>query len=66
MVCKSRPEVDIKEAVGLYEFSIVPTSLFAPDGTMVHCSCKSALMLSHTKTKAELTAFLAKKVKERG
>ena len=24
MVCKSRPEIDIKETVGLYEFSIVP------------------------------------------
>ena len=38
MVCKSRPEVDIKETVGLYEFSIVPRSLFAPDGTMKECS----------------------------
>ena len=44
MICKSRPEVDIKEAIALYEFSVVPRSLFAPDGTMLHCSCKSALM----------------------
>ena len=43
MVCKSRPEVDIKEAVGVYGFSVVPKSLFAADGTMLHCSCKSAL-----------------------
>ena len=44
MVCKSRPEIDIQEAVGLYEFTVVPRSLFARDGTMLHCSCKSALM----------------------
>ena len=24
MICKSRPEVDIKEAIALYEFSVVP------------------------------------------
>ena len=44
MVCKSRPEIDIKETVGQYEFSIVPRSLFAADGTMLHCSSKSNLM----------------------
>ena len=44
VVCKSRPEIDIKEAVGLYEFSVVPRSMFAADGTMFHCSTKSALM----------------------
>ena len=38
MVCKSRPEIDLQEAVGVYEFSIVPRSLFAADGTMLHCS----------------------------
>lgn len=42
MICKSRP--DIKEAIALYGFSVVPRSLFAPDGTMLHCPCKSALM----------------------
>ena len=44
MVCKSRPEIDIQEAVDLYEFTVVPRSLFARGGTMLHCSCKSALM----------------------
>ena len=44
MVCKSRPDIDIKEAIGLYEFTVVPRSLFASDGTMMHCSCKSTLM----------------------
>ena len=44
VVCKSRPEIDIKEAVGTYEFSVVPRSMFAADGTMLRCSFKSALM----------------------
>ena len=44
MVCKSRPEINIAEAVGVYEFSLVPRSLFASDGSMLHCSTKSALM----------------------
>ncbi|KAK3708724.1 hypothetical protein QZH41_004431 [Actinostola sp. cb2023] len=44
VVCKSRPEIDIQEAIGTYEFSVVPRSMFAADGTMLRCSCKSALM----------------------
>lgn len=44
LVAKSRPEIDIKEAVGEFEFNVVPKSMFAPDGSMLHCSCKSALM----------------------
>ncbi len=43
-VCKSRPEVDVKEAIGRYEFSVVPRSLSAADGTMLHCPAKSTLM----------------------
>ena len=44
-VCKSRPEINIKEVIGQYEFSLAPSSLFAPDGTMLHCSAESALKL---------------------
>ena len=44
MVCKSRPDIDIKEVIGLYEFTVIPRCLFASDGTMMHCSCKSTLM----------------------
>jgi len=44
VICMSRPEIDIKEAVGVYEFSVVPRSMFAADGNMLHCSTKSALM----------------------
>ena len=44
LVCKSRADIDIKEAVGTYEFSVVPRSLFAADVTLLHCSRKSPLM----------------------
>lgn len=44
MVCKSRPEINIKEAIGEYEFAVVPRSMFAADGTMLHCTSKSSLM----------------------
>ena len=56
MVCKSRPDIDIKEAIGLYEFTVVPRSLFASDGTMMHCSCKSTLMHILEKQSAESSA----------
>ena len=39
-----RPKIDIKNANGLNEFSAVPRSLFAADGTMFHCTKKSLLM----------------------
>ena len=44
MVCQRRPDIDIKETIGLYEFALVPRSMFAPDGSMLHCSSKSALI----------------------
>ena len=44
VICKSRPESDIKEAVRTYKFSVVPQSMFAADGAMLHCPAKSALM----------------------
>lgn len=44
VICKSRPEIDINEAVGVYELSVVPRSMFAADGNRLHCSAKSALM----------------------
>ena len=50
MVAKSRPEIDIKQAIEQHEFSVVPRSLFANDGTMFHCSMKSALMSILEKT----------------
>ena len=46
LVCKSQLDIDSQEAVRTYEFSLVPRSMFAADGTMPRCSstCKSALM----------------------
>ena len=44
VICKSRPEIDIKEAVVTYEFRVVPRSMFAADGTVLQCPAKSALM----------------------
>ena len=44
VVAKSRPEIDLKEAIGQYEFNLVPRSMFAADGSMLHCPSKSVLM----------------------
>ena len=44
IVCHTRREINIAEAVGEYEFTVVPRVLFAADGTMLHCLQKSALM----------------------
>ena len=50
MVANSRPEIDIKEAIRQHEFSVIPPSLFANDGTMYHCSMKGSLMSIMEKT----------------
>ena len=44
VVCKSSAEINLKEAIGQYKFSVVPRSLFAADGEMRRCSMKSSLM----------------------
>ena len=44
MVCQSRPEINLQEAIGTYEFSLMPRSLFIVDGEMLHCLKKSTLM----------------------
>ena len=44
MVCQSRPEINLQEAIGTYELSQMPRSLFAADGEMLHCLTKSTLM----------------------
>ena len=44
VVCKSRPEINLKEAIGQHQFSVVPRSLFVADETMHQCSMKSSLM----------------------
>ena len=44
MVCQTRPEINVQEAVGMYEFTVVLRALFAADGSMLHCPNKSSLM----------------------
>ena len=44
MVCQTRPEINVKEAVGMYDFTVVPRAFFAAEGSMLHCPNKSALM----------------------
>ena len=44
VICKSRPEIDIQEAVETYKFTVAPRSMFATDGEMLHCPAKTALM----------------------
>ena len=50
MVAKSLPEIDIREAMGQHEFSVIPRSLFANNGTMFHYSMKNALVSILEKT----------------
>ena len=38
------PDIDFKAILCYYEFSVLPPSLFSPDGSMHHCLAKSKLM----------------------
>ena len=40
----ARPEINLKDAIGQDEFAVVPRSMFAADGYMLHCSMKSSLL----------------------
>jgi len=44
VISKSRSEINLRETIAMYEFSVVPRAMFATDGTMLHCSTKSNLM----------------------
>ena len=44
VISKSRSEINLRETIAMYEFSVVPRAMFAADGTMLHCSTKSNLM----------------------
>lgn len=41
---RTRPEINLQEILSEYELSVVPRSLFATDGSLLHCSSKSQLM----------------------
>ena len=40
---RSRPEIDLLNIFGKYEFSVVPLSLFAPDGSLYYAKDKSSI-----------------------
>ena len=44
IVAKSRPEIDLKNAIGMYEFSVVPRSLFDASGVLLSAYGKSELI----------------------
>ena len=44
IVSKSRPELNLADTIGNHELSLVPRSMFAADGTMLHCGKKSDLL----------------------
>lgn len=44
IVARSRPELNLKEAIGQHEFTVLPRALFAIDGTLLPCTDKSKLM----------------------
>ena len=41
---RSNRDIDQKQAVGTYEFTLTPRSLFSPDGTVLPCRDKSKLI----------------------
>ena len=43
VISKSRSEINLRETIATYEFSVVPRAMFEADGTMLHCSTKSNL-----------------------
>jgi hypothetical protein len=40
VVCTSRPDINLQEAIGTYKLSIVPRSMYAADGTILRCAMK--------------------------
>ena len=44
VVSRSRPDINLKELLGTYEFSTVPRSMFALDGTQLLCVNKFSLL----------------------
>ena len=31
---RTRPDIDLRDCLGMYEFTVTPPSLFCPDGTL--------------------------------
>ena len=44
VLSRSRCDINQKEAIGNYEFTLTPRALFGPDGTVLPCLDKSKLI----------------------
>ena len=44
VLARSNRDIDLKNAVGKYEFTVTPRALFAPDGYILPCTDKSKLI----------------------
>ena len=44
VISRSRPELDLKECIGTYEFGVVPRSLFASDGSLLLAYDKASML----------------------
>ena len=44
VISRSRPQLDLKECIGTYEFGVVPRSLFASDGTVPFAYDKAKIL----------------------
>ena len=44
VISRSRPQLDLKECIGTYEFGVVPRSLFASDGTVLFAYDKANIL----------------------
>ena len=46
VVSRCRPDLNVKDAIGKYEFNVTPPSNFHPDGSMIMISDKSQIVTS--------------------
>ena len=44
MLARSSRDIDQKDAIGNYEFTLTPRALFAPDGSIIPCTDKPKLI----------------------
>ena len=54
VVVKSRPDIDIKESIGTFEFTPLPRSLFDGSGDLLSATNKSQLMSIETYTEKQM------------
>ena len=52
-------EINLERAMGQYEFSVVPLSLLAANGRILHCQTKSNLMAIQQRTMQCLMEYMS-------